>query len=62
LLFLTKLNGQGSEAVDYVNRWADFEKFCAGREVASLPPAPATVAAYAAEAGRRLKARTIERP
>jgi integrase len=45
----------------YRSDWADFEKFCQGREVASLPAAPATVAAYAAEAARRLKARTIER-
>jgi site-specific recombinase XerD len=45
----------------YRSDWADFEKFCRSREVARLPAAPATVAAYAAEAARRLKARTIER-
>jgi hypothetical protein len=45
----------------YSSDWSDFEKFCAGREVRSLPAASATVAAYAAEAARRLKARTIER-
>jgi site-specific recombinase XerD len=45
----------------YRSDWTDFEKFCQGREVPSLPAAPATLAAYAADAARRLKARTIER-
>ena len=45
----------------YRSDWAHFAGFCQGREVASLPAAPATVAAYAAEAARRLKANTIER-
>jgi len=45
----------------YRSDWARFEAFCRGREVVSLPAAPATVAAYAAEAARRLKANTIER-
>jgi site-specific recombinase XerD len=45
----------------YRSDWASFEAFCQGRELASLPAAPATVAAYAAETARRLKANTIER-
>jgi site-specific recombinase XerD len=45
----------------YQSDWAGFEAFCKGREVASLPAAPATVAAYAAEAAHRLKANTVER-
>lgn len=45
----------------YRSDWAAFEAFCRGREVASLPAAPATVAAYAADAARRLKANTVER-
>lgn len=45
----------------YQSDWLRFEIFCRGREVASLPAAPATVAAYAADAARRLKANTIER-
>ena len=44
----------------YRSDWARFTGFCQGREVASLPAAPATVAAYAAEAARHLKANTIE--
>jgi site-specific recombinase XerD len=45
----------------YQSDWAAFEKFCQGREVASLPAAPATVASYTAESARRLKANTVER-
>ena len=45
----------------YQSDWASFERFCQGREVASLPSAPATVAAYLAESARRLKANTVER-
>jgi site-specific recombinase XerD len=45
----------------YRSDWAGFEAFCRGREVPSLPAAPATVAAYAVEAARRLKAKTVER-
>jgi site-specific recombinase XerD len=45
----------------YRSDWARFEDFCRGREVASLPAAPATVAAYLAEAARTLKANTVER-
>ena len=45
----------------YRSDWAQFTGFCQGREVASLPAAPATVAAYAADCARRLKANTIER-
>jgi integrase len=45
----------------YRSDWARFEAFCRGRAVLSLPADPATVAAYAAEAARRLKANTIER-
>jgi integrase len=45
----------------YQSDWASFEKFCQGREVSSLPAAPGTVAAYAAESARRLKANTVER-
>jgi site-specific recombinase XerD len=45
----------------YRSDWARFARFCQGREVASLPAAPATVAAYAADGARRLKANTIER-
>ncbi len=51
----------GNTVLAYRSDWADFEKFCADREVARLPATPATLAAYAAEAARRLKARTIER-
>jgi site-specific recombinase XerD len=45
----------------YRSDWARFETFCRGREVACLPAAPATVAAYAADAARTLKANTIDR-
>lgn len=45
----------------YRSDWASFEAFCQGREVAPLPASPATVAAYLAEAARRLKANTIDR-
>ena len=45
----------------YRSDWTGFAAFCRGREVSSLPAAPATVAAYAAETARRLKANTIER-
>lgn len=45
----------------YQSDWAGFEAFCRDRTVPSLPAAPATVAAYAAESARRLKANTIER-
>ena len=45
----------------YRSDWTSFEAFCRGREVASLPAAPASVAAYAAEAARQLKANTVER-
>jgi integrase len=45
----------------YHSDWASFEAFCRGREVDSLPAAPTTVAGYAAETARRLKANTIER-
>ena len=45
----------------YRSDWTTFESFCRGREVASLPAAPATVAAYAAEMARSLKANTVER-
>jgi site-specific recombinase XerD len=45
----------------YQSDWASFETFCRGRELASLPVVPATVATYAAEAARRLKTNTIER-
>lgn len=45
----------------YRSDWAAFEAFCRGREVAVLPATPATIAAYAAEAARTLKANTVER-
>jgi site-specific recombinase XerD len=45
----------------YRSDWTAFEKFCREREVTSLPASPATVAAYAAEAARTLKANTVER-
>ncbi len=45
----------------YRSDWAAFETFCQGRGVASLPASPATVAAYAADTARTLKANTVER-
>lgn len=45
----------------YRSDWAAFISFCERRQVASLPAAPATVAAYAADAARTLKANTVER-
>ena len=39
----------------YQSDWVSFETFCRSREVASLPAAPAVVAAYAAEAAHRSK-------
>jgi len=45
----------------YRSDWSRFEAFCRGRELASLPAATVTVAAYAAEAARTLKANTVER-
>lgn len=45
----------------YRSDWAAFEAFCRGRGVAALPAAPATVAAYAADAASRLRANTVER-
>jgi integrase len=45
----------------YRSDWRSFESFCRGRELAALPAAAATVAAYAADCASRLKARTIER-
>jgi site-specific recombinase XerD len=45
----------------YRSDWAAFEAFCQARGVSSLPAIPATVAAYAAEAARTLKANTVER-
>lgn len=45
----------------YRSDWRSFESFCRGRELAALPAAAATVAAYAAGCASRLKARTIER-
>lgn len=45
----------------YRSDWTAFETFCRGRELPSLPVAPATVAAYAADAARMLKANTVER-
>ena len=45
----------------YRSDWAAFERFCAERQLPSLPAAPGTLAAYAAHAVRRLKARTVER-
>lgn len=45
----------------YQADWRAFEAFCRQRGLSSLPAAPATVAAYAAEAARTLKANTIER-
>jgi hypothetical protein len=45
----------------YRSDWAAFEVFCQGRGVANLPASPATVAAYAADTARTLKANTVER-
>jgi site-specific recombinase XerD len=45
----------------YQSDWTHFRNFCAERNVESRPAAPATVAAYAADSARRLKARTVER-
>lgn len=45
----------------YQSDWRDFERFCAVREVPPLPATPETLAAYAAEGARRLKANTVER-
>ena len=45
----------------YRSDWTAFETFCRGRELPSLPAAPATVAAYVAEAARTVKANTVER-
>jgi integrase len=45
----------------YQSDWRAFESFCRVSELAPLPAAPATVAAYAADAASRLKANTIER-
>jgi site-specific recombinase XerD len=45
----------------YRSDWRSFENFCRARDVSALPAAPATVAAYAADAASRLKANTIER-
>lgn len=45
----------------YRSDWARFETFCQGRGMSSLPAAAATVAGYAADAARRLKANTVER-
>lgn len=45
----------------YRSDWALFEAFCQARGVGSLPASPATVAAYAADAARTLKANTVER-
>jgi site-specific recombinase XerD len=45
----------------YRSDWTHFRKFCGERNVVSLPAAPATLAAYAADSARRLRARTIER-
>lgn len=51
----------GNTVKAYRSDWTSFEAFCRGRELASLPAAAATVAAYAVESARRLKAKTIER-
>ena len=45
----------------YRSDWAAFERFCAERQLPSLPASPGTLAAYAAHAVRWLKARTVER-
>ena len=45
----------------YRSDWTAFETFCRGRELPSLPAAPATVAAYVADAARTLKANTVGR-
>jgi site-specific recombinase XerD len=45
----------------YQSDWTHFQKFCGERNVASLPAGPATLAAYAADSARQLKARTVER-
>jgi integrase len=45
----------------YQSDWADFTRFCKQRGLVSLPAAPPTVAAYAAQAAGRLKANTVER-
>jgi integrase len=45
----------------YQSDWLRFAEFCQSREVASLPAAPPTVAAYLADGARRLNANTLER-
>ena len=45
----------------YQSDWTHFQKFCAEQNVLSLPATPGTLAAYAADSARRLKARTVER-
>ena len=45
----------------YRSDWAHFQSFCAGRNLPSLPAAPVTLAAYAADSALHLKARTVER-
>jgi len=45
----------------YRSDWAAFESFCREHDLSILPSDAATVAAFAADAARRLRANTIER-
>ncbi|MBF0333234.1 MAG: integrase, partial [Alphaproteobacteria bacterium] len=58
--FAKRARAPATEAA-YAGDWGDFERWCAARDLASLPAAPETVALYLADRSARLKVSTMQR-